>query len=463
MTREELIQNMEAIDCDGTSSLKMRSENAQRGNRVARIPSLKKKLKKKSKLLLICELAIPFDPVTGETEKYNRDNKWRPPFSATTVAKLLKGNANENEKLKTVLMRRAGVKEWDTSNCDEITDKDIHVFMPYRVPRVFTVPVISVNIPAITGNNEYGRDYAIDINYDEKTGQIIGEKPGAIKVSELYTDLAFEEIAELEEKVRSGELNLTDQQVRDKKQEIRNKIRVTGDHPANFITVIELPMTAKMDISDEFLGSPINKEAIVNALVLTRYSKKIRLKMEEYTSGNWEKFDYTLDYVELDMSCPTEGDENSSIGKQRIGLDTSFDKPATKLTEEEQYADIKSAISEYLDNDCTDIEEKVYRSTYIAPYSDDIEDQIYTSLHTVLDIVNNQYATKRVLQKHSEVINLAYGEDGQDLLMEVNSDVSEKPEGRLADERTIADVAKSYDLNSADFAGDLEEVSPDLE
>lgn len=457
MNRAELLKNMTENEISGTSALHMRSESIQKGNYVSRIPSLKKGLKKKSKLLLICELAIPFHPETGETGEYNKDNKWRPPFAASSVAKVLKGNANENEKLKEMFMRRAGITTWDTSNCDEINDTDVKVFMPYRVPRVFTVPVVSVSIPAMTGSNGFSKDFAIDVKYDDKTGQIIGEKPGALKVNDLFRDIEYEEIAEMEEKLRIGELHLTDEQKRDKRQEIRNKTCVSGVHPANYVTLVEIPMTAKLDLSADFLANSINKDLIESSVVISRYTKKMQTEMSEYISGNYEKFDHSLNYVELDMSCPTEGDESTSAGKQAIGQATTFSKPATKLTEESCYADLTTAIEEYLDS-CSDIEERVYRSIYVSPYNEEVENQIYTSLRTVLDIENNKYVSKKVLQKNAEVITLAFGEKGEDLLLEVKAGVSEKSDGLLADPETVNKETSTYDLSSDEFVGDIEEV-----
>ena len=65
MNTQELIQRMSEAGQKGGSELNMRSEELQTKQRVARIPSLKKKLKKKSKLLLVLDLAIPFNPETG--------------------------------------------------------------------------------------------------------------------------------------------------------------------------------------------------------------------------------------------------------------------------------------------------------------------------------------------------------------------------------------------------------------
>lgn len=76
---ESFLEDLKEIGEDGTSKYQLRNENVQTKNRVARIPKLKKELKKKSKLIIPAELALPFNPLTGkEDEKYNPDKKFRP-------------------------------------------------------------------------------------------------------------------------------------------------------------------------------------------------------------------------------------------------------------------------------------------------------------------------------------------------------------------------------------------------
>ena len=108
----------------GASKLSMRSENAQKVHRTHRFPRLRRELKKKSKLLVFAELALPFNPESGEEDDtYNSDTKFRPTFSATTTALMLKAKADTDDVLKNALMRRAGKTEWDTSSEEFTKDK----------------------------------------------------------------------------------------------------------------------------------------------------------------------------------------------------------------------------------------------------------------------------------------------------------------------------------------------------
>ena len=74
MDLKAMMKKLEEAGCSGGSDFHLRSENIQKKVRVDRIPMLKNALKKKSKLLLTAELALPFNPETGKAdETFNSD------------------------------------------------------------------------------------------------------------------------------------------------------------------------------------------------------------------------------------------------------------------------------------------------------------------------------------------------------------------------------------------------------
>lgn len=463
MNRNELLAKMQNIAGTGKSQLHMRSEAIQNRQTVKRLPMLKKGLKKKSKLLIIADLAIPFNPETGtEDEQFNADTKWRPPYSATTVALMLKTMANDNEALKKTFMRRAGLEDWDTSDVENLNDVDKSIFIKYRVPRIFTVPVVSVNIPAMT-KNDFGREYSIDVEIDPMTGEVVGKVPGVLKVNKLFRDKIYLEVQEFQNKVDSGETKLTEKQVKEQKSDIYKKNPVSDVHPSNWVTIIELPLNAKYELSADVDYAAMTGDSVSKRVVLTRLSKGIKDAMASYTDGSWQKFDKSLDYFEVDMNCPTEGDENSQQGKMLIGKDTKFEKPTNGIDEclsTEELATVTNAVRDYLDS-CEGIEEEVRRSMFISPYTEDVEDQIYRSLETVLDIENDKFLTQDVILANSEVISIAFGGKGDELLDAIDAGVSDAPEGAL-DEEASKESAKQYsvaELESEDsFDVSLDEV-----
>lgn len=458
MTTSELISLMETSGQKGGSELNMRSEELQQKQRVSRIPSMKKKLKKKSKLLLILDLAIPFNPETGkEDELFNSSHKFRPPVSATSAALMAKMYADKNPEAKETFMKRAGVASWDTSDYDNFNEEDWAVLGRYRVPRLFTMNVVSVNIPAIT--KDYSRDYAIKVERDKNTGDIKGEVPVALKINKLFRDKIYEQVKAFDDKCDSGELNLTDQQRKDRKREMYSANPVTDDHPANWAEIIELPLTSKFTISGDVEAETLDVAKIKEMQVNSRYSKKLRDKVASYSSGELEVFDKYFDFYEMDMACPSEGDEQTKEGKMHIGLDTTFDNPAVKLSDDANCSKIVATVREFLDSDI-DVEKEMLRSVYVSEYTSDLEKQLIKALPTVLDL-DDEYCTSSVIMANKDIISLAYGTTGMELIEEVDAGVSDREDGQL-NEQESATSQKEYDLTSAEFQDGSDDISPEL-
>lgn len=451
MTRQEIFEKMMMDSGFGESKLQLRSEAKQDVHRVARIPRLKKALKKKSRLLIITELALPFDPNTGEvSDKYNADTKYRTTASATTTALGLKVWSNTNQALKDTLMQRAGITEWDTSDPTTFTDADWKVFSKYRVPRIFSLSVIHVNIPAMI-SSEYGKDFELEVEYDPLTGEIIGEMPGALKVNKLFNDRVYEELQDYKNKIDSGECKDTEKVQQEVRTKIRNHCLVSGVHPSNYVTAIELPMTAKYDLSGEINYKDFTVDTAKEHLVMFNRSKKIKEAIGRFTSGEFEKFDKEFDYYVIDMSCPTEGDETTDYGKAQIGQSTTFDKPAASMKESlpDEWESVHDKITEYIDSD-TEIEKRVRSSTYTPKYTEEVEKQIYMALPTVIDLDKDKFFTQKVLDDNREVISIAFAGVGDRLLDDIDNGISDKAEGEL-DTTESAEQGRQYSLESADF------------
>ena len=447
MNTQELIERMSEAGQKGGSELNMRSEELQTKQRVARIPSLKKKLKKKSKLLLVLDLAIPFNPETGEVDElFNPSHKFRPAVSATSAALMVKLYASKCKKTKEVLMKQAGVTSWDTSDTDTFTDEDRTIFSKYRVPRLFSMNVVTVNIPAIT--KDFSRDYAIKVDRDPKTGELVGEPPIALKINKLFNNKIYEQIQHLEDQCASGEINLTDEQKKTRKRDIYSTNPVSDDHPVNWAEIIELPLTANFAINADVNVASLTAEDVKPLVVNSRYSKKLHDKVTSYMTGELVVFDRYFDFFEMDMNCPTDGDEQTKEGKMQIGLNTTFDNPVYKLTDLPECETIKSAVREYLDSDL-DIEKEILRSIYVSEYSEDLEQQLIKALPTVFDL-DDDFCTTEVLKANKDIISLAFGDEGLTLIEEADAGVSDKASGVL-DEAASKQEAKQYDLNSAEF------------
>lgn len=457
MKTTELFAMMEKAGQKGGSELRMRSEELQTKKRARTIKSLKKELKKKSKILIVLEIALPFNPATGEEDdQFDSTNKFRPPVSATSAALMIKDYANKVPKTKEVLMKRAGVTEWDTSDSDSFTETDRKIFLKYRVPRLFTINVVSVRIPAIT--KDMSRDYAISVKRDDITGELIGTPPIALQINKLFRDTLYEEVSDYREKVASGEFQHTDSQQQEYIRKIYEKNPVSDDHPANWIELIEIPLDKQFSVSADFDMDSVTPEEIKAHQVVSRYSKGIRLIVEEYGTGDLEKFDKYFDYYEVDMACPVNGDASTKKGKMDIGADTKFEKPTDKIADNDKFEQLNDSIREFLDSDI-DIERNVMRSVYVSKYDENVDKQLVAALKTVFRL-NDPFCTDSVIRSNSDIISMAFGDEGMSLIEELDAGVSGRSEGNLDEEAAKTD-AKQYDLNAAEFQDDGDSI--DLE
>ena len=462
MKMSEMIEAMSKAGSNGSSQLQMRSETLQNKIRVPRIKNLKKDIKKKSKLLVVAELAFPFDPTTGEvTDEFNQDTKYRPALSATTVALAMKDSAEQNPKLKEKLMKRAGITEWDTTNCEEFNDTDWKIFEPYRVPRIFTVVATHINIQAMN-TGSFGRDFAVDVKRDPRTGEVIGPMPSFLKVNKLFNDKAYEQIKEYEDQIQSGKIKQTADQQQETKLQIRNSSPVSDDRHINYIQAFEVPL------DNEYIVDTKVDFAADDAEVQTRCNKKIQTVLDSYLDGSFRRFDHYFDFWEIDMSCPVKGDTSCMSGKAALGRDTKFDKGTICLNSADDYhngedtQNIVDAVSAYLDKELN-VEEKMRRSIGVSVFDESVENDMFRTLKTVIDL-KDRYITQKVAQANAEVISLIFGEEGDAFLEEIDANVSDKDEGAL-DEKDSAVAAKAakYDLESSDFNNDAADLMGDLD
>lgn len=456
MTMEELTNLMNAVGSDGSSQLNLRSEDLQTKRVVKRLPMLKNALKKKSKLLLETEIALPFDPKTGEANPkgFNASNKYRPPFSATTVALALKRMANTTEALKNTLMRRAGVTNWDTSDYETFTKDDWAIFDKYRVPRIFSLSVTSIKIPAMQGNdsnNVFAKDYAVSVKRDVE-GNVVGETPVFLAANKFFRDRAYEKVKDYEESIKNSNPPVTEDESKKAKSDIYKENPVQDDHPANFVRLFELPLGNDFKLSEDIL-SGANEDVFADYEVISRYKAAIRNSISKYVDKSWSICDHNFDFWELDMTCPTSGDDTTMRGKAEIGQKTAFERPVpidSGNYAKDSVATFTAAFRKYVDSD-PKLENKIRTSMRVPVFDEEVERRLIATLPTVIDIDNDRFITQEVLKNNAEFIRLVFGDDGDELLEEIEAGVSEREAGVL-DSDSAATEKKTYDLTDAAFS-----------
>lgn len=437
----ELIQDFKDGKVEGISKHKLRDESIQEKNRTFRLKTLKKESLLREKLLFLTEIAIPWNPATGlEDDTYNRDQKFRPYLAQTTVMLMCKGMANENPQAKEALLKRSGVTEWDTTDLENVTKTDREIFKRFRVPRLFTLPVAKVNIPKFTGN-AFGKDYLMNIERDEETGEIVGEVPLILKVNKLMADMAFEEVSQYEEDIKSGRFNPTEKEKKEHIKNIWSKVVVSSEYPQNYGICAGIKLDAQQNVANKNeICEQDNSEMLTN-LFLVRRNKEVKESLAKYTEGSYTAIDFYDDFYEFDMTCPKADDPKD------IGQGTRYEKPMIAFKDvpgsEDYIKSLRSAID--ADNDW----EKIFLSSvYVSKFNSSLEDLFLQCVRTIIDI-NSPFLTDKVVSANAEVISLIFGEEGEERIG--TASISGGVAGKL-DEAKAFKANKENTINIADMA-----------
>jgi hypothetical protein len=455
---DQIFEDMDAGKIKPSSALKLRNEKAQSRIQLKRLPRIKRALKLREKILVIMDLALDFDPGTGEAnEQWNEDNKWRPPISATSAALIVKRMAEKSEITKKALMRRSGVDEWNTSDYTVFTKEDWKVFRLYRFPRIMTVPVVSISDPRITGN-QYANDYAIEVDRDPVTNQVIGEWPVALKVHKLYRDIAYEHRVNIEdciEKAKAGEpyelktnipffktapdlANILEKDFKDNIKKVYDEIIISEDRPSNYMVVMAMLLENDLTLKDSEMYKTITAEEVKKLYHTTKKTSEFDEPFANFTNGTSNKHDIHWDFLELDMICPvTVDDPNDAMA---IGKGTRYAIADSKLKDEAFYDKFVTAVRQALD-ESQDMESQFMYSVYIRKFDETIEKKLLAAVDANKEL-ENTFMTEKVLESNSDILSLIYGgEEVMNLITAAEHGMSDKDAGSL-DEAKAATEAK---------------------
>ena len=447
---QQLLEGFMSGDIATTSELKLRDENIQKKFRGTRLKGLKKEPRKKSKLLVMTELAIPFNPFTGkEDDTYNRDNKFRPTLAESTVMKTLKEYCRTHEDIKKVFMQKSGVTEWNIDNVDTITKEDRKVFQRYRVPRKFTLPVCKVNIPIFTGN-AFGRDYLINVKRDELTQQIEGEMPLLLKVNKLMNDMAYEEILELNQKIKDGSLTLNDKDKKAEVSKIYDKVVVSADYPVNYVVAVELALNGKSDLEHKEDIRALEPSDMLGKLVLVKCTKEVENALDKYLLGDYEAIDLYPDFWEFDMNCSSDED------KKELGKNTRYEKAMNYLSDYKGVEEFQKSFAKCVD-ETPDWEKIFMNSVFVSKFDDSMEDSFLDAVSSVIDL-DSPFLTAKVVNANADIITLIYGDEGEakvaeaasGLMHEGNLDEAKSEQEGKANVLDIMNVLETDDNVEAD-------------
>lgn len=439
-----LISKLKSGELPAYSELDLMNEKRQSLPQGVGIPKFAYGYQKRSRVLFRLQIAIPFNPETGmPDENFNPNKKWRPPVSPRTAAMIVKNYADKNEKAKEVLIGRAGVSDWDTSQPEILNKDDFKVLRSYRMPLVITTEATTINDAAITGQ-DFGISYSVPVKRDIDTGQIIGSIPEIAKMGNFMSAITFKEISELNDAVKlkdpskyknhrpfinpSAISSVDEKTKKEWTGKILGSALISAVRPKNFLIAYEfqLSQSQSMLTTDKKplpCFTKVNAEDIKEHSVYFDYAKKYKNYIDaQLLSEDADKF---WDFVEADI-CDNASEEpkdrtakaEASRNMSLAASSHSFYNIDTDDWRANWVQPFFDAVSEFGDSD-PNFERKMMQ--FIARQVRAIDDKI---IGAVADRIaekvplSYQYITDDILLTHRDALLLIYGEDYTSLLID---------------------------------------------
>ena len=409
----EMMEKMRNGEVSTTSKLNLRNEKKQSRIITGKIPGLKKVKKKISRLLIIKEVAIPFNPWTGAPdETYNEDMKFRPELSFSTTALMLKNFYNDNPEVKETFMKALRIKSWDTSNTEALNQEDLEVLRIIRPTRIASPRVIGLGCKTVT-NSPYVSNYEAGFDRDNE-GDIVmpeGSKrdyPEILEMNRAYSSIFFEEYAAWEK----DNIAESDEKKKAKRWEILGKNPISGDRSLNLAVAIEIELDNKMQPKVPL--ADLTAVDLKNMLVHIKVSSKIKGALEELEDA--DKFlhkDTNLDFLELDMIV---GNEDNDAER---GTNTKFTTAAEyKIKDDSSYDKFIKEVSTMLD-EYGDMELPLKKSAVYKKIDETVIQRLYACLASEVKFNTIQpYLTKEILNASANILSDIYGDPIDNMTME---------------------------------------------
>lgn len=439
---KELLEQLMNGEIKAGSELNIRNEKRQSLKFTKKIGKIQRKADKHSKLLLLKELALPFDAFTGSTEIYNDDYKWRPSIGQEGLMLAIKEKCNQDENLKRLYLSKTKLSDWDTTNTTEINAEDRDLFRRLSTLQTFTFSCVKVNIPMFTGS-KYPVDYHIEVKRDPLTNDIIGDLPVPLMINKFFRDLYYEEATAFEEENAKSKSPLNEKDLKEKKKSIYSKNPISQEIRKNFHLAVEIPMVRGNKFQENYSFKDMTYKEIEPMLVYLTKDDEIHKNMNKYFTGEIPSMDLYTDFYEIDMECPSSrvvGDNQLELYKK-----TSYNYPiGVKVADVTGFEDFSKALATYRDNSMKTLETVMTASVKMRKLSSTDEDNLIEAAGKLIDI-NSPYLTKKVIQSNLQFLTLALGDKADALLCQASMGMS--AEGNLNEAEAKKENEK-YNINA---------------
>lgn len=411
---EDLYKQLLSDSSIGKSKTDIRNEARQ--VKATRFPKWKADKDKKKRLLVLTDLAIPFNPFTGEAdENFNADSLFRPEWSCTDTIKVIKTHYNENPADLPKFEDRLGEK-WDVSQPDVVTEKDRELFKRWRKLRVFSHNVIYIQSKILNGV-DFAVAYRTNFERDVKTKEILplgSPLPKILKISGFFNAIVGKQMA----KFKQENPNASEKAEKEEYLKLVNQIPVSSDAPSNTLLTFELDLDNTLALTGV---DSLTVDEAKTKLVTIKKSKNISTALNNLTTTYAERRDKYMDFFELDALVGNEDDP------ARRALETKFNNADRLLIENPKHEQIEGVLADAI-TAFKDQEETITRSVASKVLNDEVIDNLCQALAIEKPFEEIEpYLDEALAKRYADVISAIYGDQSSvdDLLMLAEDDGSE--------------------------------------
>ena len=411
----------------GKSRLGLRNEKRQVKAGNGRLPGLKKEKNKHARLLILKELAIPFDPFSVEvTDEYNDDSKYRPELSVGSLISTFKEYYNTNPEAKEKFLAEVGVNEWDTSKPEVSTKEDKEIFRKYTVPKIVTTNMVNITSP-IMNKVKFPCGYRVNFVRDG-FGDVVLEKgqeyPKELAIANFYKGVYLEAYNKWEQE----NSNKPDADKKEMFKKFISRSPVSVDFPKNTVLVFELPLNQQLGIDG--LGD-MTVDDIKKCLRTVNKSQALDKEITDLSTTYAASRDSYIDFFECDMMVGNEDDD------MLRGKNTKFVNAETKLQDIAGYdkfiVNLRDAIDQF-----TNQEEAVVKSVARNKIDDSTLEKLAEALEQEQPIESiEEFISKEATERNAGIIGFIYGDKADELLMspeDQDDETVSKEQSKFADE-----------------------------
>lgn len=405
----EILNKMKNHEIDTTSTLDLRNESKQTRVKLNSLPKIKREKNEINMLLVLTEIAIPFDPFTvSVTEEYNTNRKFRPQITTESTILALKTFYNENAEQKEAFLEEAGVSEWDTSDTEHYTNEDKKVFARFRQIRKYSSLDVKIKSKSFTGQS-YPCKYEANYSRDEfdNPSDANGEYPEYLKLERLYREIALEQFNVYKAKFPDA----SEQKLKDQYSAYMKSSPLSQDRYTNNCIAVAVPMELDSEgilTPKEDLSTWTDKDVLAHLRRVSWDDDDIASPLKNIITK--EKIsDIYPSFLELQM---TVLDEKTELGYYKA----TFASPKVALSEIESKYKVKpfweqfnSVVTKAIDG-FENLEMSVKKAMTYNKLNDESMPALYAALEVDVPYKSiEQYITDNIAQRYSDVLDHIYG------------------------------------------------------